>query len=152
VIIVCICIPALTLTDISNLPPTHVSSLRSLSRLCQRRHPHHPSPHGWPSQKSVSIGARSQQTARTFGPTHLFRHLHTGRKCLLHAPIPGRFPESLPDLFPYRLLTHAAMTRVVSKFRAFRSEGVIARMTSPPLGLCRAEFRILERSIAPSGP
>jgi hypothetical protein len=58
---------------------------------------------------------------------------------------------SLPNLFLCRLLTHAT-TRMVSNFRAFRTDGVIARATNTLPGLCRAEFRILERSIAPSGP
>jgi hypothetical protein len=78
--------------------------------------------------------------------------LHTSSDISILGGSVSRTLLSLPDLFLCRLLTRAATTRVVSKFRAFRSEGVIARASSPPPGLCRAEFRILERSIAPSGP
>lgn len=77
--------------------------------------------------------------------------LHTSSDISILGGSVSRTLLSLPSLFLRRLLTHAT-TRMVSSFRAFRTEGDIARATSPPPGLRRAEFRILERCIAPSGP
>jgi hypothetical protein len=77
--------------------------------------------------------------------------LHTSSDISILGKSVSRTLLPLPDLFLYRLLARTT-TRMVPKFRAFRSESVIACATSPPPGLCRAEFRIWERSIAPSGP
>jgi hypothetical protein len=57
---------------------------------------------------------------------------------------------SLPYLLLRRFLNRTA-TRVVSKRRAFRSEGDVARAASPSPGLGSHEFRIPKRGVAPSG-